>query len=87
MLGEQFMVGDEICGAVISVRYQVTFINVQFTTCLTALDNWNSAWLQWKFSRNISNVMSQPQYTQANRFNGHRDVIIRCPFACLSLND
>ena len=23
MLGEQFMVGEEICGAVISVRYQV----------------------------------------------------------------
>ena len=23
MLGEQFMVGDEICGAVISLRYQV----------------------------------------------------------------
>lgn len=23
MLGEQFMVGDEICGAVISVRFQV----------------------------------------------------------------
>lgn len=24
MLGEQFMVGDEICGAVISVRFQVS---------------------------------------------------------------
>ena len=23
MLGEQFMVGEEICGAVVSVRYQV----------------------------------------------------------------
>ena len=23
MLGEQFMVGDEICGAVISIRFQV----------------------------------------------------------------
>lgn len=23
MLGEQFMVGEEICGAVISIRYQV----------------------------------------------------------------
>lgn len=29
MLGEQFMVGEEICGAVVSIRYQVnisTFI-------------------------------------------------------------
>lgn len=26
MLGEQFMVGDEICGAVISVRFQVSFV-------------------------------------------------------------
>jgi len=25
MLGEQFMVGDEICGAVVSLRFQVTF--------------------------------------------------------------
>ncbi|XP_076064739.1 eukaryotic translation initiation factor 4E type 2-like isoform X3 [Oratosquilla oratoria] len=28
MLGEQFMVGDEICGAVISVRYQEDIISV-----------------------------------------------------------
>lgn len=25
MLGEQFMVGSEVCGAVISVRFQVSF--------------------------------------------------------------
>jgi hypothetical protein len=25
MLGEQFMVGEEICGAVVSVRFQVRF--------------------------------------------------------------
>jgi hypothetical protein len=24
MLGEQFMVGEEICGAVVSIRYQVS---------------------------------------------------------------
>ena len=28
MLGEQFMVGDEICGAVISLRYQVRPCNI-----------------------------------------------------------
>ena len=26
MLGEQFMVGEEICGAVVSVRFQVSSI-------------------------------------------------------------
>ena len=31
MLGEQFMVGEEVCGAVVSIRYQVklTFLNFQ----------------------------------------------------------
>ena len=28
MLGEQFMVGDEICGAVVSVRFQVKLFNI-----------------------------------------------------------
>lgn len=28
MLGEQFMVGDEICGAVVSIRYQEDIISV-----------------------------------------------------------
>ena len=28
MLGEQFMVGDEICGAVISIRFQVGWFDV-----------------------------------------------------------
>lgn len=27
MLGEQFMVGGEICGAVLSVRFQVLYIS------------------------------------------------------------
>jgi len=28
MLGEQFMVGEEICGAVVSVRYQEDILSV-----------------------------------------------------------
>lgn len=32
MLGEQFMVGEEICGAVISIRFQVT---ICYTLLLT----------------------------------------------------
>lgn len=32
MLGEQFMVGEEICGAVVSVRFQV---NIQTRSCVT----------------------------------------------------
>ncbi len=28
MLGEQFMVGEEICGAVVSIRYQVPTVVV-----------------------------------------------------------
>lgn len=28
MLGEQFMVGEEICGAVVSIRYQEDIISV-----------------------------------------------------------
>lgn len=31
MLGEQFMVGEEICGAVVSIRFQVRKINVLYT--------------------------------------------------------
>lgn len=27
MLGEQFMVGDEICGAVVSIRFHVRYAN------------------------------------------------------------
>lgn len=29
MIGEQFMVGDEICGAVCSVRNQVNFLKIR----------------------------------------------------------
>ena len=32
MLGEQFMVGEEICGAVISVRYQVNLTHIKKIT-------------------------------------------------------
>ena len=28
MLGEQFMVGEEICGAVVSVRYQEDILSI-----------------------------------------------------------
>lgn len=34
MLGEQFMVGEEICGAVVSIRFQVTTQPLQH--CVTA---------------------------------------------------
>lgn len=34
MLGEQFMVGEEICGAVVSIRFQVTTQPLQY--CATA---------------------------------------------------
>lgn len=34
MLGEQFMVGEEICGAVVSIRFQVTTQPLQ--CCATA---------------------------------------------------
>jgi len=30
MLGEQFMVGEEICGAVVSIRYQVSIGSFPF---------------------------------------------------------
>ena len=33
ILGEQFMVGDEICGAVVSVRFQEDLISVWNRTC------------------------------------------------------
>lgn len=34
MLGEQFMVGEEICGAVVSVRFQVRFY-LLFKNCFS----------------------------------------------------
>lgn len=37
MLGEQFMVGDEICGAVISVRFQVRETGVMCNLLVTCL--------------------------------------------------
>lgn len=37
MLGEQFMVGDEICGAVISVRFQVRETGVMCSLLVTCL--------------------------------------------------
>ena len=36
MLGEQFMVGEEICGAVVSVRHQVRCIMTSAFRCVHA---------------------------------------------------
>ena len=42
MLGEQFMVGEEICGAVISIRYQVRYDTLIFLLYKVAkyIGNW-----------------------------------------------
>lgn len=37
MLGEQFMVGEEICGAVVSIRFQVTKATLQYYYSTTAV--------------------------------------------------
>lgn len=31
MLGEQFMVGEEICGVVVSIRFQVQYVHLPAT--------------------------------------------------------
>lgn len=52
MLGEQFMVGEEICGAVVSVRFQVSHPEGHVCgTRLLACTEINSHWL---FCRRIS---------------------------------
>lgn len=41
MLGEQFMVGEEICGAVVSIRFQVSILHVDLrrTQIISNTDN------------------------------------------------
>lgn len=75
MLGEQFMVGEEICGAVISIRYQVRdlilFLSVK---CLQR----HNAWLN--LPNYVTNFTDQLSYLGLSKsWNTDLNVFNRLP--------
>lgn len=57
MLGEQFMVGEEICGAVVSIRFQVrprTERERESPHSLTVIVHWCCSWSRIKSCQELS---------------------------------
>ncbi|PIO30698.1 hypothetical protein AB205_0210170 [Aquarana catesbeiana] len=70
MLGEQFMVGEEICGAVVSVRFQEDIISIWNKT---ASDQATTA----RIRDTLRRVLNLPPNT-VMEYKTHTDSIKRC---------
>ena len=71
MLGEQFMVGEEVCGAVVSVRFQEDILSIWNRTALDpALDPAVTARIRDTFKR----VLNLPPATLIE-YKAHNDSI------------